>query len=228
MAQVLCLETATEICSVALHEDGVLKNLIESTAPYVHSSQITVMVNACLSEVDVLISELDAVAVSAGPGSYTGLRVGASVAKAICYAMQIPLLAIDSLEALAYGVKDQIKEGEIIFSSIDARRQEVYASVYTSNYEVIFSNRSIILDEYDLTEIKQTGDSMVLVGNGSQKIISSFGSDICRNSGVLSSASNMLELSSRAYNQENFSSLAYYAPNYIKPPNITKSRKKLL
>ena len=126
---ILCLETSGKWCSVALASEGQPVTFKESSDEWSHSKQITMMIQAVLSDANIAITELTAVAVSKGPGSYTGLRVGASCAKGICFAQDIPLLAVPTLQIIAAGVDTGHLDARLI-PMIDARRQEVYYAIY--------------------------------------------------------------------------------------------------
>ncbi|MBT8319527.1 MAG: tRNA (adenosine(37)-N6)-threonylcarbamoyltransferase complex dimerization subunit type 1 TsaB, partial [Gramella sp.] len=130
MALILCLETATTNCSVGIAKDGRLIALKEDNSKnYSHAEKLHVFINEVLSDAGVIAKDLDAIAVSKGPGSYTGLRIGVSSAKGLCYSLDIPLISVPTLDLLAYKFKGE--EG-IFISMLDARRMEVYSAVYDS------------------------------------------------------------------------------------------------
>lgn len=228
MAYILCIESATEVCSVTIHENGNILGFQESTEPFVHSTQLTLMVKDCLEQAQLNTHQLNAVAVSSGPGSYTGLRVGAAVAKGLCYSLNIPLMAIDSLKALAYGAIESCTSDDIIISSIDARRQEVYAAAFTKSMNIVFDSKAIILDQYDFSDIQQRYNKIILAGNGSDKVQEYISGDKALNIGLKSSSKFLIKPSHKNFFVRNFTDVAYYSPNYIKPPNITQRRRKLL
>ena len=126
MANILCIETATETCSVCFQKDQEIISVEESQKPFQHASEITLLIGKLVATSGMLLEDLDAVAVSSGPGSYTGLRVGASAAKGICFALDIPLLAINTLDALAYESIKRNPDIEWHIPMLDARRMEVY------------------------------------------------------------------------------------------------------
>ena len=131
MPIILQLETSTDVCSVAISKDGKLINIAESQVLNSHSEVITLLIQSCLKESDLLISQINAIAISDGPGSYTSLRVGAATAKGLCYGLNIPMIAIDSLQILAAGVSQEyIADEDVIIPMIDARRMEVYTAVF--------------------------------------------------------------------------------------------------
>ena len=161
MPIILNIETATKNCSVALAKDGktiVCKEL--ATENFSHAEKLHVFIEQILVESNVQFSELNAIAVSQGPGSYTGLRIGVSSAKGFSYALNIPLIAVDTLQLLA--IQINIDKG-IILPMIDARRMEVFSAMYDSNYNQIRATQAEIIDESSFQEISET---IHLVGDG--------------------------------------------------------------
>ena len=159
MFNLLCIETATEICSVALLQDDKLIALRENHEGNAHASQITLLIEAVMKDANIELKNLDAIAVSKGPGSYTGLRVGVSTAKGLCYALDIPLIAINTLESLAHEI---IKNNNIqkanFCAMLDARRMEVYCAVFDNQMNSIKKTEAKIIDENsfaDLLEISE-------------------------------------------------------------------------
>ena len=146
---ILCLETATPVCSVALNSACCTLAMRETEGQNAHSEKITNFIREVMEEAKIDYPQLDAVAVSQGPGSYTGLRIGVSTAKGICYAADLPLMAIDTLEAMAYGMKDklgsQIGPDDLLIPMIDARRMEVYASVFDANLNKINDTAALVM-----------------------------------------------------------------------------------
>ena len=147
MPKILCIETATEICSVCLSIDGEAVALAETDKGFSHASTLTILIQKCLEEANLTLDNLDAVALSQGPGSYTGLRIGVSVAKGICYALNKPMIAIDTLEALAWACAKEEKQEAHYCPMIDARRMEVYTAMYNLKGEEEQSVNALILDE---------------------------------------------------------------------------------
>jgi len=179
MSLILCIETATETCSIALSQDGMCLKEHTLDAQMRHSSALTPMIKQLLSATAREMSDLTAVCVSDGPGSYTGLRVGVSTAKAICYAQNIPLIAISSLKSLAYGLSKEmlIDEGGLIIPTIDARRMEVYLAIYDAGLETVESAHNYIYTQDSLDElyINYRGRPIHICGHGALKL---HGSDI--------------------------------------------------
>ena len=147
---ILCLETATSTCSVALNDGLRTLALRECKGQNAHSEKITIFIKEVLDEVGVSYDRLDAVAVSQGPGSYTGLRIGVSTAKGVCYAADLPLMAVDTLHAMAYGMRDrlgaELQPGDMLVPMIDARRMEVYCAVFDASLNPVKGTEAVIFD----------------------------------------------------------------------------------
>jgi len=223
MALILNIETSTEVCSVALARDGEVIHTRENLSGQNHAMLVTVFIEELLAESNLAMEQLDAVAVSGGPGSYTGLRIGVSVAKGICYASNLPLIAITSLEAMADHVMRnqcsyQIPKTEdfLLCPMIDARRMEVYTSFYDKTGKQIRGIQADIIDHQSY--LTYLGNNQVLFfGNGAAK---------CREAinhpnaifinGIVTLAENMIPLSERDFQLQKFVDVAYYEPFYLK------------
>ncbi len=240
---ILCLETSTAVCSVALVENGNVVALRESLDGQNHAEKITLFIDEVMKEAGVAYKDLDAVATSMGPGSYTGLRIGVSTAKGLCYAMEKPLIAIDTLAAMAYGFKDnkttrqqdyklestvnsqQIESSEfkvqssesILCPMIDARRMEVYTAFFNENLERTSETEALVVDENSFMELKQN-HHLYLFGDGADKLASLFEND--ENITVVEkfhcSASYMAALADKAFKNKDFVDTAYFEPFYLK------------
>ena len=174
MALILCLETATTNCSVALSKDGALLALKEDKSNnYSHAEKLHVFIDEILKENNLQVEDLDAIAVSKGPGSYTGLRIGVSSAKGLCFSLDIPLISIATLASLAAHVK---QEKGFIIPMLDARRMEVYSAVFDQKLEEIRETRAEVLDENSFTDYLEKNNT-VFIGNGVEKF-----QDICTHS----------------------------------------------
>lgn len=227
MALILNIETATDICSICISKEDKVLILKEAEKGYSHTAEITLLLESCFLETGLSINELDAVAVSKGPGSYTSLRVGASTAKGICYALDKPLIAIDTLHSIALATCANAKQNAFYAPMIDARRMEVYTSLFDKDMNRIHETQAKIIDENSFQNHFQRGDTIIFSGNGASKcseVIKSpnavFNSEIC-------SASNLVPLSYLAFQQNDFCDAAYFSPEYFKSPNITIPRKTL-
>lgn len=228
MAIILQIETATPVCSVALAIDGNCVSYKEVVKENSHSSLLTVMIEELLHEQNLKPSQLDAVAVSMGPGSYTGLRIGVSVAKGMCYALNIPLIAISTLKALAWGMRNSHgKSSDTLFCPmIDARRMEVYAIVVDNELEPIMHDSAIILDEQSFSDLLQK-QTVVFAGDGSMKASTLITDPKACFIETLASARWMCALSETAFQEKSFADTAYFTPFYLKEFQTTVPRKKV-
>jgi len=229
MALILQLETSSDICSVALGKDGICISSADSHDINSHSEKLTLLILECMQKVHISIKDMDAVCVSGGPGSYTSLRVGISVAKGICYTLGIPLLAIDSLDILSEGiVKDKISQYDYIIPMIDARRMEIYHNIISANGQKIVETTPIILEADPFATYISSGNKLHICGNGAQKYYDSFSSNNLMLHHTTTSAIFMTQKAYTLYLSKVFENVFSYTPNYLKAPNITKSQKKLL
>lgn len=214
MAYILNIETATTNCSVSLSKDGKIVGLKEDyNSKYAHAESLHVFINAVLSEAKITPEDVDAIAVSKGPGSYTGLRIGVSAAKGLCFALDKPLISVDTLEALSHQVS--IASGCIV-TMLDARRLEVYAAVYNSEYQEIRPIQAQVLESDSFDELL-TKDKVYFVGSGVDKtktLITHPNAIFIE--GKLPSASEMGILAYDKYNAGNFEDVAYFEPFYLK------------
>lgn len=213
MVYILNIETATKNCSVSLAKDGVtigLKEIAEQN--FSHAEKLHVFIADLLSENHVDFSALKAVAVSQGPGSYTGLRIGVSSAKGLCYALNIPMIAIDTLALLANKIK--VEEGFIV-PMIDARRMEVYTAFFNASHEKTRAIEAEIIDESSYSEIN---DTMHLVGDGIAKFKNVLTAEkfIFHDDVIFPSANEMSAMSFNAYKKSDFVDVAYFEPYYLK------------
>ena len=220
---ILCIETSTAVCSVALVNNGNVIALRESLDGQNHAEKITIFIDEVMKEANLSYKDLDAVATSMGPGSYTGLRIGVSTAKGLCYAMEKPLIAIDTLAAMAYGFKGQqpIANSQqptaILCPMIDARRMEVYSAFFNEELERVSETEAIIVDENSFMELKQN-NHLYLFGDGADKLASLFEND--ENITVVEkfhcSAAYMAQLANKAFKNNDFVDTAYFEPFYLK------------
>ena len=213
MAYILNIETATKNCSVALAKDGnlILYRQIAEQG-YSHAEKLHVFIEEILKESNVTFSELQAIAVSQGPGSYTGLRIGVSAAKGLCYALGIPLIAIDTLQVLAQ--QAEITSG-IIVPMIDARRMEVYSAVFNSDYKKIRNVQAEIITADSFSEIEEM---VYFIGDSSEKCkaVLTRANFVFLDDIVYPSAREMCMLSFQNFQNKNFEDLAYFEPFYLK------------
>jgi tRNA threonylcarbamoyladenosine biosynthesis protein TsaB len=213
MALILNIETATKNCSVSLAKDGetiTCKEIAEQN--FSHAEKLHVFIEELLNENNVAYKNLDAIAVSQGPGSYTGLRIGVSSAKGFCYALNIPMIAIDTLELLARRIT--ITDG-LIIPMIDARRMEVYSAIFNVDYLKVRKIEAEIIDTNSYSEIE---NNIHLVGDGIAKFKDVLTDDkfIFHEDIVYPSANEMSLLSFEKYKKSDFVDVAYFEPYYLK------------
>ena len=218
---ILCLETATSVCSVALNDGCCTIALRETEGQNAHSEKITNFIREVMETAGIDYKQLDAVAVSKGPGSYTGLRIGVSTAKGICYAADLPLMAIDTLEAMAYGIKmklgSQITENDLLIPMIDARRMEVYAAIFDAKMNKINDTTALVIDENSFEDLRKE-HHLWLFGDGAPKLSKLFENqpNISIVDGFSPSAAYMRPLAEKALMEKDFVDVAYFEPFYLK------------
>ena len=236
MARILLIETSTALCSAALAKNEVLRSYKESSAPKAHASLTAVFVSDILAENNISLKDCDAVCVSMGPGSYTGLRVGVSTAKGLCFGSGLPLLAVGTLDTLvAQAIKeDLIPEGcRYIIPMIDARRMEVYTAKFSMDtsaeecrWTQISETAPAIIDESSFAECLDEGP-VLFIGDGAGKcadVIKHPNAHFCQ---CNPKASSMPIPALKAYNEKRFEDVAYFEPFYLKEFVATVSKKKL-
>ena len=222
MERIILIETSTSLCSVALAEDGAVTAYRESSAPKAHASLTAVFVQEVLQERGVTLSDCDAVCVSKGPGSYTGLRVGVSTAKGLCFGSGLPLIAVGTLDTLVAQAEGEYK---YIIPMIDARRMEVYACVFENGAQIT-ETEPVIVDENSFAEYLEQGPCL-FIGDGAGKcadVIKHPNAQFCQ---CNPKASAMLSPAMKAYNEKRFEDVAYFEPFYLKEFVATVSKKKL-
>ncbi|MCM4155302.1 tRNA (adenosine(37)-N6)-threonylcarbamoyltransferase complex dimerization subunit type 1 TsaB [Gramella sp. AN32] len=214
MAIIICLETATTNCSVGIAKDGEIIAIKEDNSPgYSHAEKLHVFIDEILKEANLKPGDLDAVAVSKGPGSYTGLRIGVSAAKGLCFSLDIPLISVPTLELLALQLKDE--EGFKV-PMIDARRMEVYSAVYNNNIEEIRKTEAQILEENSF-EKYLSEDKVHFIGNGVSKF-----ENICTHKNAIfhiqkfPSAKQMGRIAEEKHQKSDTEDVAYFEPYYLK------------
>ncbi|MFT4699089.1 MAG: tRNA threonylcarbamoyladenosine biosynthesis protein TsaB [Flavobacteriaceae bacterium] len=214
MAIILCLETSTTNCSVGLSVNGSIVALKEDNSKhYSHAERLHVFIEELLIENKITKANLDAIAVSKGPGSYTGLRIGVSAAKGLCFALGIPLISIPTLEILANQL--QIENG-IIVSMLDARRMEVYSSVYDNDVIEVRETRAEVLDQESFAEYLND-DTVFFIGDGVEKF-----KTLCSHKNAnfvedrMPSSNEMALLAEKKYKKSDIEDVAYFEPYYLK------------
>jgi tRNA threonylcarbamoyladenosine biosynthesis protein TsaB len=236
LALIINLETATRICSVALASDGKILGIKESDEERSHAGMLTLFIDDLLKEHALKTTSLDAIAVSMGPGSYTGLRIGVSTAKGLSYALHKPLIGVPTLYALSSAIAQNklVKELEgddtqvLLCPMIDARRMEVYTALYNTDGQIreTISAKIIEKDSFDKNLDQHT---IVFFGNGSAKC-----KEIIKHpnayflDGIECSAGFLVEPSEKAFQQKNFENVAYFEPFYLKDFVATIPRRKVI
>ncbi len=222
MAYILNIETSTKNCSVSLAHKGITLLCKEiSDQGYSHAEKLHLFIQELCEETKVSLSELNAVAVSMGPGSYTGLRIGVSAAKGFCFAMDIPLIAIDTLTLLAHQLLNV--EGGLIIPMIDARRMEVYSAVFNSNKEMIRAVEAEILTENSFANFTET---LHFIGDSNEKAKTVLNNEryIFHDTIIYPSANQMSALSFEKYVAKDFVDVAYFEPYYLKDFMMTTKK----
>ena len=223
MTYILNIETSTTNCSVSLSNKGETLVLKEDYGNgYSHAEKLHVYIEAVLKEANITSNQLEAIAVSKGPGSYTGLRIGVSAAKGLAFALNIPLIAISTLEALAHQVK---AESGCIVPMLDARRLEVYSAIFDKDYNLVRAIEAQILDESAFEKELSIG-KVYFIGDGVEKtktLLNNPNAIFIENK--LPSADQMSALSFSKYKKSDIEDVAYFEPYYLKDFVAIKSKK---
>lgn len=220
MALILQIETATQTCSVALAQNGEVLNIIEKTDRNIHASSITLFIEELLRLSSKTMADLDAIAVSMGPGSYTGLRIGVSTAKGLCYALDIPLIAVNTLESMASGFKSKyfsVQPHTLFCPMIDARRMEVYCSVFDHKLNTLLPTEAKIVDENSFTDILEKY-VIYFFGDGAAKCGVYLGLHL--NARIIDDFENSAKYLTlpalQKFENKDFVDVAYFEPLYLK------------
>ncbi|SEL33484.1 tRNA (adenosine(37)-N6)-threonylcarbamoyltransferase complex dimerization subunit type 1 TsaB [Parapedobacter koreensis] len=218
---ILQIETATQVCSVAISVDGRTLAFRDVDEPNVHASRLTLLVEELMHETGLSFADLAAIAVSKGPGSYTGLRIGVSTAKGLCYATALPLIGIDTLTAMAAGfVAEQshpIHAGTYLYPMVDARRMEVYTGTYDHRLNPLKPAAALIVDAHSFSDL-DTNQQVTLFGNGADKFEDLFAANehVVVISHFKNSARHLSGPAYRAFLDNQFENVAYFEPYYLK------------
>ena len=234
MSFILCIETGTDICSVGLARNGELISLRESGEGRDHAKKVGVFVDELLCETGVAPDELDAVAVGKGPGSYTGLRIGVSFAKGLCYGLGIPLVAVGSLDAMVEVAREDFEAGILDVTSwnnallcpmVDARRMEVYTQIFSSAGEPLSDVAAEVVTSESFAEWRNKGQ-LVIFGNGAAKCCEVLPD--AHYIDVTPSARGLARLAEERLQAGQVEDIAYFEPFYLKDFVVIPSKKKLL
>ena len=223
MTYILNIETATTNCSVSLAKEGTVIGLKEdNNLSYSHAERLHVYIDEVLKTANVSKNRLSAIAISKGPGSYTGLRIGVSAAKGLCYALKIPLISIPTLEALANQVENP---NGVVVAMLDARRLEVYSAIYDSNFQETRTTEAEIITSESYRELLESS-AVYFIGNGVAKtkaLITHQNAHFIENK--LPSAKQMCALSFDKFKSNTFEDVAYFEPFYLKDFIAIPSKK---
>ncbi len=231
MANILNIETSTDVCSVALTSEGQVVDHRENYEGQTHATLLSQYVKDMLDYARTREMKLDAIAVSIGPGSYTGLRIGLSEAKGLAFGLQVPLIGVNTLQLLTVSTMFNhfIEEDKVAYvPMIDARRMEVYTAAYTAALEPLLEPQAMILDEHSFEDLIGQGYTLVMMGNGSDKARQVLTRDNVRFiGGIKPVAVDMLALAERAYRGQDFIDVAYSTPLYLKEFQATKPKNPI-
>ncbi|MCH7413271.1 tRNA (adenosine(37)-N6)-threonylcarbamoyltransferase complex dimerization subunit type 1 TsaB [Belliella sp. R4-6] len=227
MALILSIETATQVCSVSAHKDGLLLGVNEVHLNNVHSQKLMGVISNLMNQLDLASKDLDAVAVSCGPGSYTGLRIGVSIAKGFSFALDIPLIAVGTLESLAAQAVPLCLKGDFVIPMIDARRMEVYASVIDFEGKVVKTAEPVVLESNPFEEYLSKGN-VYFLGDGMSKAKEILNHPNARFLPFSISSKTIGELAYKKFDAGDFEDLAYFEPNYLKEFRVLQSKKNPL
>ena len=225
MENIILIETSTELCSAAIASDGKIISYKESTKPREHASLTAVFIDEMLKETGMKVSDCSAVCVSMGPGSYTGLRVGVSTAKGLCFGAGIPMLAVGTLDTLVWQACDRTDYKHII-PMIDARRMEVYTAVFAPDGKQLTDTEAKIIDADSFSDLLEEGP-VLFIGDAAEKCSKVILHPNAHFEQCCPKASSMLIPAMAEYKEKRFKDVAYFEPFYLKDFVATTSRKKL-
>ncbi len=220
MITILSIETATSICSVAIHRDGEIMASADLFSEKSHSGSLAILIEQLLSHCELGFKDLSAIAVSSGPGSYTGLRIGLSTAKGLCFALNIPIISISSLDAMTFQVINFVYSNEktLFVPMLDARRMEVFYKILSPELQEIKKLGNLVLEAESFDEYVPEYDAILLFGNGAPKAkeLMKDKANVKIIENVNPAASSMGLLAFQRYESGHFEDLAYFEPNYGK------------
>lgn len=217
MAFILNIETSSTVCSVSLCKNGELISFKEINDGFTHAENLHVFIEEVLKTANISVKELNAVAISKGPGSYTGLRIGVSAAKGLAFSLNIPLIALDTLQLMTNSALINDDSGAVYCPMIDARRMEIYTAVYDKDLKQLKETEALIVDEKSIQPLSSF-EKIYFFGDGMQKckeVLSTLKNANFIDS-VLPSAKNMCDLSYKKYSEKQFEDVAYFEPFYLK------------
>jgi tRNA threonylcarbamoyladenosine biosynthesis protein TsaB len=228
MAKILNIETSTTVCSIAIGVDGETVSVHEINDGYSHAEEIEGLIEKSLKESKLTFKDLDAISVSKGPGSYTGLRIGVSLAKGLCFGLEIPLISVPTLEAMAFHPKVLENRTALRVPMLDARRMEVYSCVLSASNQVVSETEAVVIDENSYHTFLRNNE-VLFFGPGMEKCKE----QLAIHNGarfqdeVLPSAKQMVMISDEKFNAKQFEDVAYFEPFYLKDFVAGKPKKLL-
>ncbi len=229
MSRILQIETATTVCSVALATDGVVTAFKQIEQRNIHAEVITLYIEELINTLHLNYTDLDAIAISCGPGSYTGLRIGVSTAKGLCYALDKPLIAIDTLEAMAHGVIANkniiVYDNTLLCPMIDARRMEVYTALFDAYGNNVKPTAAEIIDENSFSEYL-ANYNILFFGDGAEKCQSVLSNNPNAQflTGFANSATYLTKQAASKFANNDFEDIAYFEPYYLKEFLVTSKK----
>jgi tRNA threonylcarbamoyladenosine biosynthesis protein TsaB len=215
MSYILNIDTSVNNASICLSQDDTLINIKVNENQKDHAAWLQPAIKELLASAGIDLKELNAIAVSIGPGSYTGLRIGLSTAKGLCYALNIPLIAIGTLDMMAEAGSKKKNNTELLCPMIDARRMEIFTAVYKKNMETVVEPCAMIVDENSFSDLLKN-NSILFFGNGSDKLKKIIGNKNAIFEKIEINASELIKISNKRFLIEDFNSVAYIEPVYIK------------
>jgi len=213
MAIIFNIDTAVETASICLARESMPIKFAENRNQSDHAAWLHPALQKLATDSGIGIHEIDAIAISIGPGSYTGLRVGLAAAKGMCFALGIPLIAVNTLKMMAYATRNEA--ADLYCPLIDARRMEVFTAVYDRNFTEFVEPKAMIIDSNSFDSIL-SANKVLFSGNGSEKVRKLINHPNALYSNLQANATNMVELSEQYYTEKNFSDIAYVEPGYLK------------
>lgn len=230
MAFILTLDTATKNCSVALSENGILLESVDyNEGDFSHAEKLHLFMEELCNKAGKKLQEIEAVAVSKGPGSYTGLRIGVSAAKGLCFGLEIPLISVETLEVLCrtYLVENKVNNTDLLIPMLDARRMEVYTAVFDTKFSKIKNTEALILEPHSYDEFLNQAHCH-FIGDGAEKSVSLYDRENTSFSpSSYPAARAIVELVEQKYQNKQFEDVAYFEPYYLKDFVDGKKKKSV-
>lgn len=217
MALILNIETATPVCSVCISKEEKILSVKEINQGLTHAENLHSFIESTLKQAGISVKELNAIALSKGPGSYTGLRIGSSAAKGLAFALQLPLISIDTLQAMAFGMRNDLNKESLLCPMLDARRMEVYTALYDSNLNLVEPIQALVVDDVT-SEIFKKEEQIIFFGEGMPKCktILEQNKNAVFVEGFIPSAIHLAPLAFKKFRENSFEDLAYFEPLYLK------------